>query len=217
MGMPTTITQSQARVLASGFLDGLGTKGETFVPDESLAALIMLAAQIIEGAQDNLNSSGQISTGELSDSFKVNDPRMVGKSINLDIQALNYFDFQNKGVRGIGGGSSAAGYSFKTPFPSDGMVKSISEWINRAGLSTVIIKDKKSHGNLETKNKTISQYDSAYAVAMAIKVKGIRGTGYFDKAIKVAQAYSNEVLGKALAVDIIKTLPTKLNGNNNKK
>ena len=216
--MPQTISQSQARILASGFLDGLGTTGKDFVPDESLSGLIMLAGKLIEAAQSNLSEGGQVSSGALSDSFKVNDPQGVGKTIRLDIEALNYFDFQNKGVRGVGGGSSRGGYSFKSPYPSDGMVKSISEWIKRAGLSTTVIKDKKSVGNQESKNKTISQYDSAYAVAMGIKVHGIKPTGYFDKAIKLAQAYSNDVLGKALAIDIIKSLPKKLsNGNNDTK
>ena len=107
-------------------------------------------------------------------------------------------------------------YSFKSAFPSAEMVKSITAWIARGGASTSIIS--KPVSNLESKNKSISQYDHAFAVARSIKIHGIKGSGYLDKAIKIAQEYSQDVLGRALAIDIINALPKNLNdGNSNKR
>jgi hypothetical protein len=215
--MAQSISSAQKSFLSGGGLNNLGSdKGGDFEPDESLKALIQLAGLLIETAQTNLRQSAQVSSGALSDSFKVNDPQEAGKIIRLEIQAADYFDFQNKGVRGVRGGNSSGGYGFKSSFPSTEMVNSISKWIARGAASTVNVK--KSASKLESKNKTISEFDHAFAVARSIKIHGIKGSGYFDKAIKIAQDYSREILGKALAIDIIQSLPKNLNnGNSNKR
>lgn len=206
-----SISQAQKTFLNNGGLNDIGSN-EAFVPQESASALVQLAALLIENAQQNLDQTAQVSTGALSDSFTTLDPAEQGNVITVQISALNYFDFQNKGVRGVGGGSSGANYSFKSAFPSEAMVSSIEQWLARAGASTSNIT--KSVSNLESKNKSISSYDNAYAVARAIKIKGIRGTGYFDRAIVTAQGYAADVLGKALAVDIINSLPPNISPPN---
>lgn len=215
--MPVSISKAQKGAIKSGFLDTIGSN-EAFEPAESLSALVELAALLIETAQQNLQADGQISSGQLADSFKVLDPIKTGNVITLQIEAAKYFDFQNKGVAGIGSGSSSAGYSFKTPHPSQDMVAEIQKWLSRAGATTANSSKKHSISANEKKNNAISEIDKAYGVAMAIKMGGIKGSGYFDRAIKIAQQYAGEVLGTALAVDIINSLPTKLNnGNNNTK
>lgn len=211
--MAQSIGQAQAAALADGFLGTIGTArpGE-FVADASLTALIKLAGDLIINAQNNLRESNQVSSGALSDSFKVINPKGTPNAITLDIEALHYFDFQNKGVRGIRGGASQNNYSFKNDTPSKDMVKAITEWMKRSGMSTSIVP--KEHGikGHEAKQKAISEINTAYGIARNIKIKGIKGSGYLDKAIKIAQTYASEVLGKALAIDIIQTLPKTLSG-----
>lgn len=213
--MAKSISQAQKEFLSGGTITDYGTSRDTpFVPEESEKALIKLAGILITNARNNLQRSSQVSSGELSDSFQVVNPVSNDKIITLDIEALEYYDFQNKGVKGIRGGNSTGGYAFKNAFPSTEMVKSITGWMQRAGMSTANVM--KPSSKLEKKNKNISQMDGAYSVARSIKIKGIRGSGYFDKAVKIAENYAEEVLGQALVIDIINTLPDRLNGTSNK-
>jgi hypothetical protein len=202
-----SIGRSQAKLLASGFLDSLGSKPEIsdLILSESLAALIQLAGGLIIDANENLSSSGHVASGALSDSHKIRNPYYLGSEIRLDIEALFYFQFLNRGVRGTQSGTGE--FAFKSSYPSRAMVAAIAAWINRAGLSSYNVK--KSVSNQEVKNKTISHYDKAYAVARSIKMKGIRPTGYFDRAIASTQTRAADELGKAFKIDLITALPNK--------
>ena len=204
------ISIQQAKAVADGFLDSIGGNDTSdFKPTESMKGLIDVAAILITSAQKTLNSQGHVASGELSDSIQVQNPSLEGGVITLNIEALFYYQFLNKGVKGTKSGSGK--YSFKSAYPSQKMVKSIERWISRAGLSS--FSTSKSISNNERKNKTVGQYQRAYAVARSIKQKGIRASHFFDKAVLVAQAYSKEVLGKSLKIDIVNSLPNTLNGN----
>ena len=211
--MPQSISKAQAELLSSGFLDTLGSKPEFNDLDitESLAALILLAGELIEEANSNLQEGGHIGSGRLSDSLKVLNPEYVGKQIQLDIEALFYHQFINKGVRGTKSG--AGEFSFKDDYPSRKMVTEIQKWIKRAHLAST--KDRKSETTLGIKRKSISELNKgrsvAYAVARSIMQKGIKANGFLDKAAKVAKSHAKEELGKALKIDIINSLPTNLN------
>ena len=207
--MAQTITQAQKSALSSGFLDTLGSNPEfsDFPVDETVQALYELAGYLIEQANNNLQKNGNISSGALIDSHKVVNPQFVGGNIQMDIEALAYYAFINKGVRGTKSGNGL--YSFKSSFPSQKMVSEIQAWMKRAGISTRNIQ--KSVSKLERKRKSISEIDSAYAMARSIKMKGIKPTGYFDKAVKSAQSKAKETLGQALVVDVINSLPKNLN------
>lgn len=207
--MAETITQAQNSALKSGFLDGLGSNPEfaDFPVDETVQALYQLAGYLIEQANDNLQKNGNVSSGALASSHKVVNPEFIGGNIQMDIEALAYYAFINKGVKGTKGGSGL--YSFKSSYPSQKMISEIREWMKRAGISTRNIK--KSVSKLERKRRSIAQIDSAYAMARSIKMKGIKPTGYFDKAVRSAQSQAKEILGKALVVDVINSLPKNLN------
>jgi len=211
--MASSISSAQASFVSSGRIADFGSS-EEFIPTESQSALIKLAALLIETAQKNLDEAGQVSSGALSDSFEAAKPISKGKVLHIDISALKYFDFQNKGVAGTKTGSSSGGYAFKTSTPSEAMVTAIQKWLEHGGLVTQHILKKHAISKTESKNASISDIDNAYAVARGIKMHGIKGSGYLDKAIKIAQNYAKEVLGQALKVDIIRALPTKLSNGN---
>lgn len=201
------INTAQRQLLAEGFLDRIGGNDfSDFVPKESMKALITLSGILIENAQKNLQQQGSVSSGALSDSFVVNDPKYIDSKISLDVMANFYYRFLNKGVRGTKRGSGQ--FAFKTSNPSQAMVKSIEKWISRSGLSSANVT--KSVSSLESKNKTVGQFSKAYAVARSIKMKGIRATNFYDKAVQIAEGYARDVLGRALKVDIIDSLPEKL-------
>lgn len=207
--MAQSISSAQSAFLKSGQISNFGSSKD-FEPRESLSALIQLAAMIIENAQSNLQSAGQVSSGALSDSFKSTDPIEKGNAIYIQISALDYYDFQNKGVKGTKGGSSSGGYAFKNSFPSQAMVSAIDKWIKHGHAVTRNTSKKHSISKNESKNAAISDMDNAYMVARSIKIKGIKGSGYFDKAVKLAQAYAKDILGKALLIDVVNAIPNKI-------
>ena len=86
------------------------------------------------------------------------------------------------------------------------MVASIKKWISRGKKSTRSVKKYKAAGKNELKNKSISEIDSAYAVARSVKQKGIKKTGFLDKAITSARKKIKGRLGKALKIDIINSI-----------
>lgn len=206
--MAQTISQAQKQALSSGFLDDIGSNPEfsDFPIAETVKALYQLAGFLIEEANNNLQKNGNISSGALASSHKVINPEIVGKNIQIDIEALAYYAFINKGVKGTKSGSGQ--YSFKSAYPSKKMVEEIRGWMKRAGISTRNIK--RSVSKLERKRKSVAKIDSAYAMAKSIKMKGIKPTGYFDKAVKSAQSRAKETLESALVVDVINILPQNL-------
>ena len=207
--MASSISSSQASFLASGKISDYGSSKE-FEPRESLSALVKLAAMLVENAQENLNAAGQVSSGALSDSIQATAPIEKGNTLHIEVHALDYYDYVNKGVRGTKGGASSANYAFKNNFPSEAMVTAIDKWLKHGGAVTQHVLKRHTISKTESKNASISDLDNAYMVARSIKIHGIKGSGYFDKAVKLAQSYAKDILGKALAVDIINTLPNKI-------
>jgi hypothetical protein len=83
------------------------------------------------------------------------------------------------------------------------MYTAFANWIKRAKKSTRTIKKYKGYGQHETRRKSISQYDSAYAVARSVKMHGLKPTGFMDNAISSTSAKFEERLGAALVVDVV--------------
>lgn len=199
-----SINRSQAAALADGFLDDIGTndKGE-LQPRETFTELFLLAGELVEDAQDNLNKDQSNASGGLSSSIKVLDPSESGNVVSCDIEMLFYGQFINSGVKGTKGGSGK--YQFKSPFPSRAMVSALEKGINRAKKSTFNTSRRTISGN-EKKNLNISDIQKAYGAARNIKMYGIKATGFMDKAIKTAADKADERLGSALKIDVINSL-----------
>jgi hypothetical protein len=201
-----SIAKAQAAALADGFIQSLGTgdKGD-FVPKNTLTELFLLAGELVDSAQKNLNSSNKNSSGKLSESLIVDEPVQNGKVVRADILMNFYGRFVNKGVKGLRGGSSLANYSFKTPYPSANMVKAIAEWAGRGKLKNVATKKYKAHGKHDVKNRSIENAN-AYAVAYSVKQKGLKPTGFLDKAVATTESKVGDRLGAALKIDVINSL-----------
>ena len=94
----------------------------------------------------------------------------TGNNLKIGIEANDYYDFVNKGVRGVGGSvlpkrKDSGVYSFKTSKVGGKMVESIVKWIPmQAGL--IISKPKKSVNNPRT---------SANTSGFSILMKGQKG------------------------------------------
>jgi hypothetical protein len=206
--MGISIGQAQAGYLKTGRLNKLGTKKgpDEFTLDATTEALVKVAGGLVISAQDNLEAGAHVSSGELNKSIKALDPEVSGKTVKVDIQALNYYAYINKGVRGTKSGSGL--FAFKSSYPSLAMVQSISDWIGRGHFANRNVKQ--TVGKLEAKNATLAKLSSSYAVARSIKMHGIKPTSFFDKAVDSGKQAAKDELGKALKIDTINSLPNSL-------
>jgi hypothetical protein len=152
------------------------------------------ALDFITQVQANINKKGLTSKGNMSDLvYNVTDNNgsyLIEVGYSPDNPASKYYDYQNKGVAGVGK-SIASPYAFKTLYPSRAMMTSILLWLRTAknlsrnesqksGLSK-LQKKRKSLSKAVDKNKELKSL--AYAISVSIKRDGIDQTRFFDDAI----------------------------------
>lgn len=235
-----SISKAQAKAIGDGFLNTLGEQrmkeGELPVIERLLKDF---GADFIKQAQDNLEKSGSISSGN------INDIRLqftkFGNSYNLSLgypksePASKYWKFVNKGVQGYGGknakpNNTDSQYKYKTPYPNRAMAASIFTWLNRARKSIrsdkYTVKETTGRKKNLALKKLLNDADNkrklAYAISSKIKRDGLKANHYFDNAAK--QTFGKnfyEVMEVALGKDIqikIKQIGKEIsNGNNNTK
>lgn len=204
-----SISRAQASAMADGFINSIGSGSKSDLqPRETFTEIILIAGELVEDAQKNLIKSRSISSGELSASLRAEKPLLNSGVLSVDIYMNFYGLFVNKGVKGTRSGGSLAGYSFKNENPSKKMVAALSKWIERAHISTRTVKKYSPYGRHETKQRSIAeiQKGSAYAISKIIKQKGLKPTGFFDKAVKTAVDKIGPRLGAALKIDVITSL-----------
>lgn len=211
MAKVKSINKAQQELLAEGFLDAFGEDKEGITLLNTSDAMSKLAAFLLEETVKNLKDS--TASGALASSFAPTIPRRVGKDVVVDIEALVYWQFINRGVKGTKKGSGE--FAFKSPYPSKKMVEAIRKWMKASGKAQSNMKSSyKSISKLEVKRKSVAQLDGAYAVARSIKQNGIKKTNYFDKAFQTTSDMAAEKLGVAFKLDIINSLPDTLNDGN---
>ena len=187
---------------------------EEFLANEGAIPFIELARQYII-------QSNQVSSGEMSDlTFNITTS---GTKTILDVgyeksnPASEYYDFQNAGVKGLKAGNSSKGYSFKTPFPSTGMVQAFLRWKKLAGATTSNVKQ--TYKQLEEKRVKIrsEKEQAAYTAAYLTKKYGIKGSHFFDKSKEqVFNDKFKQAMVKAVGKDLLMQIKQmKENGNHN--
>lgn len=216
--MPS-IAKAQQKALQSGFLNNLGT-GRTTSPRLSTveAMLALYAEEFIKSANDNLNKDNSVSTGKLGDSIEF-EIQSLGTAFKMQLLVLDYYDFVNKGVKGVKGSGISSPYSFKTINPSKSHVEAIRKWI-KENKSKVKVTDIK-YGKTRQESKAIP-YDKkvtqlAYIIARSSKKKGIKGTGFWDKAFDKTFADFELQMSKALGVDVQVDLQQLVQGMKKKR
>lgn len=180
----------------------------------------------------NLEKAGAISSGALAD-MPVGQVYQNGNQYTLEVgyplnsKQIEYYDFINKGVQGVGGKNAkpkknSGQYQFKSKFPNRKMAANIFSWLNRSrkslraeslDLSKVQKKRRKLAKVLdEAENKK----RLAYAVSSAIKRDGIKATYYFDRAIQENFGKDfKDSIAEALGGDIIIQIRSIYGNNNN--
>lgn len=226
--MAKSIKQLQAELLASGALERLGASRGSFGALENLPLLeqflILSAANFIEKVKENINSLGISDTGALSDDISSGTLENIGSSLSIIVgypsnsPAAKYYDFINKGVKGVKSGTPNSPYAFKNIGVGRAMLSNIYSWVNRNGIKRNDVAITKRQAKRQSLSKMVDEASKkkslAYAVAVNIKKRGLKKTGFFDNAVN---AYFGGELSVAVSKIVGKDISILIKnyGNNN--
>lgn len=232
--MAKSIKQIEAEVLAKLESKGFGISATEFDEITELKGIeelmVLAAANFILQVQENLNQAGKIDTGTLASDIEKGEITNSGGVYSIDVgyakgsKASKYYDFVNKGVKGTRSGTPAdSPYSFRNDMPGRSMTLAIAKWYRRHASYGRKETQKKNLSAVQRKRKKLSKMvdankrlrSLAYATAVNIKRRGLKKTGFFDKAIQSSFGVDfvkalAKITGKEIAINI------KGNGNNNK-
>jgi hypothetical protein len=210
--MAKSLKQVQDELLTSGYLDTLADDpvDPASAPTNTAVSdlIIKLAGEFVIAVQENLDRLGKVSTGGLTDGVSAGDLVQSGSTYTLEIgydkndPAAKYWDFVNKGVRGIRSGQPASSpYQFRKLSAPPVMVEAIKGWLRVNGIAARNEDQREDLSRLQQKRRNIAaeqdpQGDFAYAIALAIKRRGLPYTGYFDQAVN---AYFGKTFAQAVA------------------
>lgn len=206
----------------SGFVSYGGNASETELPKVE-GILETYALAFIEEAQKGINKDGRTSKGNMSDLvFNIDQSAngyVISVGYNVNNPASKYYDFQNKGVAGVGK-VTASPYGFKSVYPSRQMLTSIMEWIQTNNIAGRNEDQKFGLSKLQSKRKSLrtakrkDMRSLAYGISVGIKKKGIEASHFFDDAI--TKTFGKDFIKKvseALKADV--TLKIVNYGDNN--
>lgn len=210
--MPINIAQAQAKALASGFLDDIGSNEIPMTTTTNV--LEQIGIFFIENLGKRINQKQVVASGKLlsETTFRiVNDD-------TLQIIMPDYFDYPNEGVKGVKSSKNAPNspYQFKNYGMNAEGRKSIKMYIQsgKAKVETVRRSKDKALG-IGREKKHLSLIDvQTNQLIFLIKRQGIKHTGYFDLALQDTLKDIEGVLGQAVANDIVISL-NKLNVSRN--
>ena len=217
-----SIEQAQ-KALGESFDFGGDTKQGALKLNAVEKVMYDAATKFIGLAQQRINAKKKVDRGNLSD-ISVSTIQKTGNKYSLTIgydktnPASEYYDFQNKGVKGIKSGQPNSPYKFRTLSVSKNMVEAILQWYlrhknyirnedQRKGLSPLQIK-RKTIANVADPKIKLRQL--AINTAKNIKKKGIGRVGFFDDNLDKAfgqefQAKLAQALGQDIALTITQT------------
>ena len=174
-------------------------------------------------AQQRINAKGKVDRGNMSDisvSTIIKNGNQYALTIGYDDSnpASKYYDYQNKGVKGLTSNKPNSEYYFKTLKVSKGMVQAILEWYLRHKNYIKNEDQRKGLSPLQIKRKTIANVADpkirlrklAKNTAERIKERGIPRVGFFADNIDKAfgqdfKAKLSQALGQDIALTITQT------------
>jgi hypothetical protein len=178
------------------------------------------AIKFIKLAQQRINGRKKVDTGNLGNIVPTQVTHSKGNfSITIGYEKSNpaskYYDFQNKGVKGIKTNQPNSQYKFRTLSVSKSMVEAIMKWYLRH-KNYIKLEDQKSKlTGLQKKRLRVAKLidpkkklrQIAKSTAENIKERGIGRVGFFDD--NIDKAFGQEFyakLAQALGQDIALTI-----------
>jgi len=226
-----SVSKAQSSLGKNFSIGGVSKTGE--IPLNSVEAIMLEAAdKFLKLAIARINQKRKVDRGNLSD-MQVSAITQNGTKYSLTIgydksnPASEYYDFQNKGVKGIKSKQpSNSPYSYRKLSVSSKMVNAIMQWYMRHQNYIRNEDQRKALTPLQQKRKTLAQASNpqnklkqiATNTAKAIKKRGMPRIGFFDD--NLDKAFGKDFqskLAKALGQDIILNIRQNFgNGNNGK-
>ncbi len=230
------MNRAQAQFIKEQFLSRFSGQYQKIDPEKfSVLEQILFAAglEFNDTIRRNLEKSGSIASGGLAD---VSAPQVYQEGTNyvlgvgypIGSKQMKYYDFINKGVKGVGGpkakpNKNSGKYSFKSPRPNYLMAISILKWLrnarnkgtaDRVDLSKV---QKKRRKLSKMVDEAASRRKLSFAISSKIKRDGIRATYYFDRAVnKIFNQDFKDAVETALGADILIQIRQEYGNNNNR-
>lgn len=233
--MAKSIKQVQAEAIAEGFLDKLAADNQDYQQLKQypvLKKMILLASEaFVDTALEELERQGKVNTGGLADGLSSTDVLEKPEGYEVEVgydpndPSSKYYDYVNKGVRGWKSGRPNSEYKFTKSNPVPKMVSAIELWIKGRGLQGRNELRKGMNAN-QRKNRSIADVADqkkslAYVFARSIKRKGIKYSGFFDKAVQAQFGKEfNQAVAKAIGGDLrvyIRKLDSLINKEQNNK
>ena len=226
-----SISQAQASLGSNFDIGGIARQAPLEL--NSVEEVMLEAANIFMNlAIARINQKKKVDRGNLSD-IEVSAIRQEGTKYSLTIgynknnPASEYYDFQNKGVKGIKSKQpSSSPYSYRTLSVSSKMVSALMQWYMRHKNYIRNEDQRKNLTPLQRKRKTLGNVVNQQAklkqiatnTAKAIKKRGMPRIGFFDDNLDKAFGKDFQAkLAKALGQDIVLNIRQNFgNGNNNK-
>lgn len=194
----------------SGFLDNTGSSD--YVEFKVVGNILgQIGVDLKNEIEKNIKQRKVTDSGYLADNIKPSIVEESDGSISLIIKVPDYYDYPNKGVKGVRSSKNAPSspYSFKNYGMSKGGRDNIKRSIQEGKMKVRNIRDDKAAGvGLESKGikykpkLSLIDRQTNQAIYM-IKRFGIKTTKYFDDAVKVALGTLQDDLREALKRDII--------------
>lgn len=207
--------QKQKQLIDSGFLEGLGgSKEKEPAFDSAEKVFVKWMGLLITELQKNLNNEGIgmggysaeiTASGALSESIHL-EYRRTGAAFEGRIYMLDYADYVDKGVQGIGPGSknTTSPYRFRTPGTSKNMRDALVKWIAEKNVLSTITTNKGllgPHTQQKLQNKIAAQ-SLAEAIGRSIKRKGLKARPFKSVSVDAIVEGMNKEMAKALVQDI---------------
>jgi len=179
-----------------------------------------------------IRAKGKEDTGHMSEIeiSQISQTKYGSYTLTIGYQKSNpaseYYDFQNKGVKGIKSNQPNSPYKYRTLSVSKKMVEALMKWYLRH-KSFIKLEDQKtklsrvqkkslSVGRMANETKNLRKL--AEATAKKIKKRGMPRVGFFDDNLdKVFNEDWRQKLAIAIGEDIIINIRQNFNGNNNTK
>jgi hypothetical protein len=212
-----SISQAQASLGNNFTAGGISRQAEVEL-DGVQAVMLEGANQFMKLAIARINKKKKVDKGNLSD-MEVSSIKQEGNKYSLTIgysknnPASKYYDFQNKGVKGIKSKQPISSpYSYRTLSVSASMVNALMQWYMRHRNYIRNDDQRKNLSPLQRKRKTLGNITNQQAklkqiatnTAKAIKKRGMPRVGFFEDNLDKAFGKEFQVkLAKALGQDII--------------
>lgn len=207
--MPSSFAEIQSKLLSSNWLDSNADEKGLYIVIEG--TLTEYYEKFIKNLEKYYNERGLAGSGNLISKAEVEISEANGNQV-MKILLPYYYDFVNKGVKGVRSSRNApkSPYKFKTLGMSEEGYQSIKRYI-QSGRSKS--RNVKRTVGMEGKYKKISgkgKLDQQVKEAIiGIKSYGIKTTNYFDDAYKDTfgdlQDVISERIGGMVAISIQKS------------